>query len=277
MRIAFLDSGVGGISVLAEALELMPGADYVYYADVENAPYGTKNKTKVRKAVFRAVEHLAAREIDGLVIACNTATSIAVRDLRQEYDFPIIGMEPAVKPAVEQTGEGRVLVLATALTIKEDKYRRLVERLDGEDIVDSLALSRLVEYAENFVYEKDVILPYLEQKFSAYDLGEYGTVVLGCTHFPLYRNFFRRVLPGHIDIIDGNRGTIRYLRQRIKEEYSAKKVEEIGPGRGKGEINFFFSGRIDEDRTGQYLGLLDRVREEVRITMEESILTEGEE
>ena len=102
MRIAIFDSGIGGITVLAEALKQLPQEDYVYYADTLHVPYGEKTKQQVRNYIFKAVDFLAGTGIKALVVACNTATSIAVNDLRQRHSFPVIGMEPAVKPAVQR-------------------------------------------------------------------------------------------------------------------------------------------------------------------------------
>lgn len=101
VRIGFFDSGIGGMTVLHQALQLLPNDDYIFYADTLHVPYGEKTKEEVRKYIFDAVDFMANQGIKALVIACNTATSIAVDDLRQKYDFPILGIEPAVKPAVQ--------------------------------------------------------------------------------------------------------------------------------------------------------------------------------
>jgi glutamate racemase len=158
MTIGFFDSGVGGLTVLAEALRQLPEENYIYYADTEHVPYGIRNKDEVRRFVLQAVDFMAAQNIKALVVACNTATSIAINNLRQKYDFPVLGMEPAVKPAVEkngtQKGLKRVLVAATQLTLREQKYQDLVSRVDQDHIVDGIALPELVEYAENFVFSQ---------------------------------------------------------------------------------------------------------------------------
>ena len=102
MKIGFFDSGIGGLTVLKEAIKILPNEDYIYYADTVNAPYGTKLRETVRKHIFTAVEFLSTLGVDILVIACNTATSVAANELRSNYFFPIVGMEPAVKPAIEK-------------------------------------------------------------------------------------------------------------------------------------------------------------------------------
>lgn len=219
MRIAFFDSGIGGISVLSEAIRQLPYEDYIYLADTLNVPYGTKSKEQVKQYVKQCVDIIMKEDVKALVVACNTATSIAVSDLRQVYNIPIIGMEPAVKPAVEMnqiTGK-RVLVFATELTLKQTKYADLTSRLDDRRIVDSLPLPELVQYCEQLNFDPKEISGYFNQKLSEFDLSQYGTVVLGCTHYPFYRKILRDILPSHIQIVDGGKGTINRLSQILKD------------------------------------------------------------
>ncbi|MNP24549.1 Glutamate racemase 2 [compost metagenome] len=127
-------------------------------------------------------------------------------------------MEPAVKPAVEinrPTGK-RVLVFATAITLKESKYIDLVRRVDDKNIVDSLPLPELVEFCEALNFDTKVIKEYFMNKLESYDLDEYGTVVLGCTHYPFYKRILMELLPEHIQIIDGSNGTVKRLTQILK-------------------------------------------------------------
>lgn len=213
MTIGVFDSGLGGLSVLAEALRKMPNEDYLYMADTLHVPYGPKSKEQVKEYIFDAVELMMQQHIDALVVACNTATSIAVSDLREMYSVPIIGMEPAVKPAVEMnraTGR-RILVLATQLTLQLPKYYALVSRVDEEGIVDSLPLPELVEYCEALQFDRRIIGEYFRAKFANYDMNDYGIVVLGCTHYPFYTDILREILPPHVGIVDGSAGTIRRL------------------------------------------------------------------
>ncbi|HOP27949.1 MAG TPA: glutamate racemase [Spirochaetota bacterium] len=234
--IAFFDSGIGGITVLHEALRLLPDEDYIYYADTLNAPYGTREKHEVKKLVSDAVDFIVQKEVKAVVIACNTATSAAVEDLRRTYSIPIIGMEPAVKPAVEKNGRAhkRVIVTATPLTLKEEKLRNLIDRVDNEHIVDLLPLPDLVKFAERYEFSGEDVYAYIQEEFSSYDLQQYGTVVLGCTHFIYFKKMLTDILPSHIDIIDGNKGTVNNLK---------KIIENRGePGGGSGMINYFCSG-----------------------------------
>jgi glutamate racemase len=163
-------------------------------------------------------------------------------------------MEPAVKPAVEKNGSKRVLVAATPLTLQEEKYQNLVSRVDYAHIVDGVALPELVEYAEDFVFDQQLIVHYLRYKFSALDLQQYGTIVLGCTHFPYYKKSFREVFPDGIDIIDGSMGTINYLKKILNEK-------GLASGKGRREVTFFSSGKKEErdSRYTKYLRLLNSI------------------
>jgi len=250
MKIGFFDSGVGGITVLSEALKLLPEENYIYYADTEHVPYGIRNREEVLKNILEAVEFISQEGIKALVVACNTATSIAISELRSRYCFPVLGMEPAVKPALEKNGSKRIMVCATPLTLHEEKYQNLMVRLGHADMVDGVALPELVEYAENFIFDEKIINEYLKRKFCSYDLNRFGTVVLGCTHFPFYRDSFQKVFPPGTEIIDGSTGTVKYLKKILVERDLCEK--------GGGDIIFYSSGKKQsaDSRYEKYLKLL---------------------
>ncbi|GIO42134.1 glutamate racemase [Paenibacillus apis] len=241
MRIGFFDSGIGGLTVLHQALRFLPHEDYLFYADTLHVPYGEKTKDEVREYILDAVDFIAAQKVKALVIACNTATSIVIEELRTRYDFPVIGIEPAVKPAIERWAgkQKKVLVLATNLTLKEKKYNDLVQRIGQGESVDSLPLPGLVQFAENFVFDEEKIVPYLEKELSLFDLNQYGTVVLGCTHFPYFENSLRRVFPKDVDFISGSIGTAKHLKQILELKNQVNQ--------GTGDILFFKSGVKVED------------------------------
>ena len=233
LSIGFFDSGVGGLTVLREALRVLPQERYLYFADSDHAPYGVRPKEEVRQLVLDAVAFMAGQGIKALVVACNTGTSAAIEILRRQYDFPVIGMEPAVKPALTGSDHKRVLVFATELTLREEKFKNLVARIDTEGLVDYLPLQELVGYAEHFDFDEAVIRPYLEAKLAAFPLADYGTAVLGCTHFLFFKPILQKVLPG-IEIIDGNRGTVRNLQKQLGTALNAS---------GAGKVDYFISGK----------------------------------
>ena len=215
MKIAFLDSGIGGLTVLHEALQLMPNEQYIYFADSKNAPYGTKSPAAIRALVFQAVDFLAQFELKALVLACNTATSVAVKELRKAYDFPIIGMEPAVKPAVDANNNKKILVCATDRTLAANKLKTLIQNLNATDQVEQLSLQKLVLFAEEFNFQSPAINDYLSTSFENIQWQEFDSIVLGCTHFPYFKNQIQALVPPHIRIWDGNYGTAKHLQSRI--------------------------------------------------------------
>ncbi|WP_145412322.1 glutamate racemase [Paenibacillus xylanexedens] len=254
-KIAFFDSGIGGLTVLHTALQQFPEESYIYYADTLHVPYGTKPADEVRRYIFACVEAIIREQVDAIVIACNTATSLAVNDLRSMYDIPIIGMEPAVKPAVEMNRENgkRVLVFATALTLSQTKYNELVSRVDDDHRVDSLALPELVEWCEQLEFDPVKITAYLRSKLAGLDLEQYGTVVMGCTHYPFYTAMLRKVLPDHIRIVDGSAGTVSHLSQRLElgAQQQAGNTEQVQAG----TVSFFSSSGRTEDHNKMRVAL----------------------
>lgn len=249
MLIGFFDSGIGGLTVLHESLKKIQNADYIYYADTHNVPYGTKTKEQVRDFVLNAAGFIRELGADVLVVACNTATSVAIEDLRQEFDIPIIGMEPAVKPAVENHIDKRILVTATELALKEEKLKKLISRLDCGDIVDLLPLTELVTFAENMTFDDPSVRAYLTKQFSRFDTSLFKAVVLGCTHFIYFRKVIKNILGPDIDIIDGNCGTVNRL---------IKTLEGLNiPAKGVGQINYYHSGnKVTDQKQLQAFGSL---------------------
>ena len=210
------DSGLGGISVLRELRRLMPNERYLYYGDSANAPYGTRSLEEVRALTLQNIGMLYDRGIKAAVIACNTATSAAVTALRDRFrDIPIIGMEPALKPAALAHPGGTVLVLATPLTLREEKFSHLMEQYrDGVRIVP-LACPELVEFVERGELESEDLMRYLHARLDSYRSAD--AAVLGCTHFPFLRTAIRRVLGDHVALYDGGQGTARQTQRQLRQ------------------------------------------------------------
>lgn len=228
-KIAFLDSGVGGLTVLAQAIQHLPHEQYVYYADRENLPYGTKSKKEIRKFVSYSVEFLSQFNLKALVVACNTATSVTIKDLRNSFDFPIIGMEPAIKPALEIDQHKNVILTATKKTLKEKKLKKLIKKLEAKPRIIKVNLQELVTFAERREFEGEEVKNYLLEKFDQYDWDQISSIVLGCTHFIYFKNILNEIIPSSIKIVDGNTGTINRLKSQIdvnqKGELSIKYYE----------------------------------------------------
>ena len=211
MSIAVFDSGVGGISVLKSLVKVMPNEDFIYYGDSANAPYGTKTLEQVRA--------LTCEHAKGLVVACNTATSAAVRILREQYpDVPIVGIEPAVKPAMLFMENPRVLVMATPMTIREEKLKKLMDRYRHLGEIIPLPCPGLMNFVERGDLYGDDVRQYLEELLYSYSHGEIDAVVLGCTHYPFVRKMIQEVLGDRVRVFDGGNGTAREMKRRLAEK-----------------------------------------------------------
>lgn len=220
--IGVFDSGVGGIGTLAALRRELPEERFLFYGDTANAPYGTKSREEVMGCVSRIMDHLLAQDVKAVVIACNTATAVAAAELRARYALPIIGIEPALKPAHEQRRGGSVLVLATPMTLKLEKFRALYERY-GEGAIP-LPCPGLMELVEREA--DDEARRYLLELFAPYDLKQVDAVVLGCTHYVFLRPILQAFLPATVKVLDGNEGTARQLRRVL----TARELLSEGPG-----------------------------------------------
>lgn len=161
--IGVFDSGLGGISVLRACVRLLPQENFLFFGDSANAPYGEKSLDQVRALTLSAVDRLLAQGVKGIVVACNTATSAAIGLLRQLHPgLPIIGIEPAVKPAALAAGSSSVIVMATPLTIREDKYQKLAAAFCGHANVISLPCKGLAEMVEQGIFDGPVLDAYLQ-------------------------------------------------------------------------------------------------------------------
>lgn len=213
--IAVFDSGMGGVSVLRELRALMPCEDYLYYGDSANAPYGTRPAAQVRALTLQRIGALHDRGVKAAVIACNTATSAAVNDLRERFgDIPIIGMEPAVKPAVLAHPNGRVLVLATPLTLRLDKFNTLLAQYAPLAEIVKLPCPELVSFVERGELDSPAVYAYLAQRLAPYR-GRADAAVLGCTHFPFLRRAIGAVLGEGTELFDGGAGTARQTQRQL--------------------------------------------------------------
>lgn len=215
--IAFFDSGVGGLTVLHQAMALFPHEHFLYYADSANTPYGLRPSDEIDMLVQKAICDITTRPVKAIVLACNTATSISADNLRVKYDLPIIGMEPAVKIAADSDSRGRIVVLATEATLRERKYHDLITNLHIKERVEDIRLPDLITMAEEFILDGGRVETYLAERLAQIDWTEVQSVVLGCTHFIYYRNALEKIIPDEVNILDGNEGTVRRLRDVLGE------------------------------------------------------------
>ena len=210
LPIAVFDSGLGGISVLRALVQRLPGEDFLYFGDSANAPYGVRPVAEVRRLTQDVIGRLYDRGIKAAVIACNTATSAAIGPLRAAFpDIPVIGIEPALKPAVAH--HRRVLVLATPLTLREEKFVALMHQCAGCAEIVPLPCPELVEFVERGELDSPALTAYLARQLGPY-AGRVDAAVLGCTHFPFARRAIRAALGGNVQRIaaagDGGLGEV---------------------------------------------------------------------
>lgn len=224
--IGVFDSGVGGLSVLRHLRRIMPGEKFLYFGDSVNAPYGLKTREQVRDLSFRAAEHLMRRGIKALVVACNTATAAAIADLREKYpDLIIVGVEPALKVAAEKYPHQGVGVMATPVTLCQEKFNHQVEIFRDQCKIFKIPAPSLVQIVEAGQVDTPETVKMLEELFTPYR-GKLKAVVLGCTHYPFASHTISRILGGDVDVLDGGPGTARETLRRLRR---ADLLEE-GPG-----------------------------------------------
>lgn len=213
--IGVFDSGVGGISVLRELAALMPNENFIYFGDSANAPYGTKSLEQVVKLVCDDADYLYQKGVKALVVACNTATSAAIGVLREKYkDIPVIGIEPALKPAVLSKEHPVVLVMATPMTVREKKFHDLMLRFETEAEIIPIPCPGLMEFVERGELESEALENYLRELFAAFT--KVDAVVLGCTHYPFVKKMIQKVLGKDTLLFDGGAGTARETKRQLE-------------------------------------------------------------
>ena len=221
LPIAVFDSGLGGISVLRALVQRLPGEDFLYFGDSANAPYGVRPVAEVRRLTQDVIGRLYDRGIKAAVIACNTATSAAIGPLRAAFpDIPVIGIEPALKPAVAH--HRRVLVLATPLTLREEKFVALMHQCAGCAEIVPLPCPELVEFVERGELDSPALTAYLARQLGPY-AGRVDAAVLGCTHFPFARRAIRAALGGNVTLYDGSDGTARETLRQPRRRHAGKQ------------------------------------------------------
>ena len=228
--IAVFDSGVGGISVLRHLVRVLPGERFLYFGDSANAPYGSRPTEEVRQLTLDGAAYLLDNyPLKALVIACNTATAAAVRQVREKYpDLIVIGIEPALKVAADHFPGGRIGVMATQVTLREEKFDLLLHRFDRDCTITKIpapGLVQLVEQGKVDHPETDALLHGILHPY----VGQLDALVLGCTHYPFAAAAIGRVLGPEVRLLEGGDGTARETRRRLEKA----GLLEQGPGEVK--------------------------------------------
>ncbi|MBR7166074.1 MAG: glutamate racemase [Clostridia bacterium] len=232
--IGVFDSGLGGISVLKRLMEQMPEEDYVFFGDRKNAPYGVKSAKEVLNLTEGAYELFREQGCKAMVIACNTATGVAADALRSRHpDFPILAIEPAVKPAAEAFPGGKILLMATPLAIKTERIRSLARRFQKRASIQLLPCPGLVELIETGHLSDEVLKEKLKSLFEG--LEKPDAVVLGCTHFPHVAPAIGEYFGSSVRLFDGGEGVARHTETVLMKNRLKKESGE------KGWVRFIFS------------------------------------
>ena len=229
LPIGVFDSGVGGISVRKHIRDLMPHENLIYVADSRHAPYGNQTPEFIQERSFWLAEFLLRQGVKALVVACNTATAAAVAGLRERYpDLTIIGMEPAVKPAVAATKIGVVGVLATSGTLKSAQFAALLEHYgQGVEVVTQACVG-LVECVEKGALTSSSTKALLKQYVQPLLDAKADTIVLGCTHYPFVRTLIEELVGKDVVLIDTGAAVAKHLKNRLQENQLLRASDEVG-------------------------------------------------
>jgi glutamate racemase len=217
--IGVFDSGVGGLSILDEALRQLPQHDYIYLADSINAPYGERASEWISARSMELCQYLAAQGCDAIIVACNTATAEAIAQIRTTLQhIPIIGVEPGIKPAAMQSTNSIVGVLATEATLKSDKFNALLATLPSHCRFIKQAGAGLVPLIEAGQANSEETLELLAEHLEPIQDARADTLVLGCTHYPFLRKAIRKLLGDSINLIDTSDAVVRQLKRKLETQ-----------------------------------------------------------
>lgn len=213
--IGVFDSGVGGISVLRELVKILPQEHFIYFGDSANAPYGNRTTEDIRRLTLSAAQELVERGCKALVIACNTATAAAINDLRAAYPHLIIvGIEPALKVAADRFPGGHIGVMATPVTLREEKFTQQLSRFPDAavSVIPVSGLVELIEAGKTDDAQVEALLRPILEPFA----GKLDALVLGCTHYPFAKTAIQKILGEKTVLLDGGEGTARETKRRLE-------------------------------------------------------------
>ena len=226
--IGIFDSGIGGLSILKEIVKTLPDTSVYYAADTVHCPYGNKSPEYIIERARKLTAHLIQKGVKLIVVACNTATAFAIKDLRNTYNIPFVGIEPAIKPAVKQSLSARIGVLATARTLQSDFFEYAIQQYAQETEVLTVAGEGLVEYVEKNALTDPALTRLLADYLQPLIEANIDQLVLGCTHYPFLLSLIQDIIPPKITVINPA-GAVAAQTKRILESLSIKKDAEGFP------------------------------------------------
>ena len=243
MTIGIFDSGVGGLSVLRHIRQVLPEENLIYVADSAYAPYGDKSPEFITTRSHTLTRFLIDQGAEAIVVACNTATAAAISDLRSQFNLPILGMEPAVKPAVDATRSGVIGVLATVGTLESARFAALLERHAGDADIVTQSCPGLVEQVEQGNLTGKNTRKLIERYTAPLLAQGADTLILGCTHYPFLAPIISEIVRADVALIDTGEAVARHLQRRLREELAD---HEISPRKVSARVatKFFTSGEV---------------------------------
>jgi glutamate racemase len=236
--IGLFDSGVGGTSIWKEIHSLLPDEDTIYLADSRNAPYGQKTKDEIIELSFKNTEFLLEQNCKIIVVACNTATTNAIKELRSKYSVPFIGIEPAIKPAAMRTKTQTIGILATKGTLNSELFHKAVLTYSNINIIEQVGFG-LVSLIEDGKLESTEMTNLLGEYLTPMIKANIDYLVLGCSHYPYLVPQIKKILPDSIKIIDSGEAVAKQT-QKVLEEY--KLLNKSGKKRPAGILYQFQPG-----------------------------------
>lgn len=222
--IGLFDSGIGGTSIWKEIHQLMPNENTIYLADSKNAPYGQKTKDEIVALSIKNTEYLLEQNAKIIVVACNTATTNAIKELRAKYDVPFIGIEPAIKPAANNSKTQTIGILATKGTLNSELFNKATEQFQDTNIIEQVGfnLVKLIEDGEMYSEEMTSLLKtYLTPMIEA----NIDYLVLGCSHYPYLIPQIKEILPPHIKIIDSGEAVAKQTQKVLEEKIGLNSAQ----------------------------------------------------
>ncbi|WP_136667482.1 glutamate racemase [Flavobacterium sp. H122] len=225
--IGLFDSGIGGTSIWKEVHALLPHENTVYLADSKNAPYGKKTKQEIVDLCFKNVDFLLAQNCKLIVVACNTATTNAIKEMREKYDVPFIGIEPAIKPAANKTETQTIGILATKGTLNSELFNRQVENYSNVRIMEQVGYG-LVELIENGKIETEEMRNLLKLYLRPMVEAGMDYLVLGCSHYPYLIPEIKKIIPSTVKIIDSGEAVARQTKSILEDNGLINSSKEKG-------------------------------------------------
>lgn len=247
--IAVTDSGAGGLSVLRELLEVLPGEEFIYLADEGMMPYGDKPVHEISQRTLQIARYFKGLQAKALVIACNTATAAGADEVRNQYpNWPVVGIEPAVKPAAMMTRSGKVGILATSNTLASDRFKRLVSRFETVAEVRSQPCPGLVELIENHPMDEKAIKLLMAPRIADLLTAGADVLVLGCTHYPFVSKWIQELAGPDVQVIDTGLPVAKQVKARLEEVHllngAASKKADSTCNKPCSRVRFLTTGSV---------------------------------